>query len=279
MIAMAEPLELAPVEEQRTSLREVLVFLLLACALSWPLWFAVVTGFLPLTPLGAFAPSLAAAILTRLLDGKAALGSLFAGLVRWRAPLPVYFVAIAAIPLIQILAVALTAGLASFQPAAPGLPWYLGILVPLEICILGGPLGEELGWRAYALRRLLPRYGGVAASLAVALMRFVWHIPLFWVPGSAQADMPMALFALTLLGYSFLSAWVWVRSAGSTLLAMIFHTSANTSFWAVNTYFSQAFSHRYYGIVFVGLVLAAATAAGLGLPPNPGVQRTRFARR
>lgn len=245
---------------------QVLVFAALACLLSWPLWFAALLGWLPLTPLGAFGPAVSAILLTKRIDGSVALRTLLTGLVRWRVSPLVYAVAIVAMPLLHVLTIASTTGFEASRPAAASFPWYLGLIAPLEIFILGGPLGEELGWRGYALDRLLPRFGGVAASVGVAILWFAWHLPLFWVRGSAQADLPKDLFALTLVAYSVLLAWLWTRSGGSTLLAMIFHTSANASFWAVQTFFGGALSHPRYGIIFVSLALGAAAIAGFGLP-------------
>lgn len=48
---------------------------------------------------------------------------------------------------------------------------------------LAGPLGEEPGWRGFALPRLESSLGPVAGSMVLAVLWAVWHIPLFFYPG------------------------------------------------------------------------------------------------
>jgi membrane protease YdiL (CAAX protease family) len=47
-----------------------------------------------------------------------------------------------------------------------------------------GSLQEELGWRGYALPRLLSRWGGVRASLVLGAAWACWHIPLYGLDGA-----------------------------------------------------------------------------------------------
>jgi len=69
----------------------------------------------------------------------------------------------------------------------------LPLLYPI-ILIIGGPLGEEIGWRGYVLPRLLKQKSGLAANGIIFLMWTVWHLPLFWLEGSFQQGTSIATF-------------------------------------------------------------------------------------
>ena len=72
-----------------------------------------------------------------------------------------------------------------------------------------GPLGEEPGWRGYALPRLEVALGPVRGSLFLALLWAGWHLPLFWIPGTAQSHLPLALFLVRTVGLSVISTWIY----------------------------------------------------------------------
>ena len=71
--------------------------------------------------------------------------------------------------------------LASFKGLASVAPLpTLGLFV--YIFFLGGPLGEEPGWRGFALPRLQRRYGPLVGSLILGPIWAFWHLPIFWIP-------------------------------------------------------------------------------------------------
>jgi membrane protease YdiL (CAAX protease family) len=80
------------------------------------------------------------------------------------------------------------------------------VLVSLAVydysTLLGGPLGEEPGWRGYALPRLERALGPVRSSLVLGLLWTGWHLPLFLYPGWTSA--PLWIYVLFLTGQSVL---------------------------------------------------------------------------
>jgi CAAX protease family protein len=95
-----------------------------------------------------------------------------------------------------------------------------------------GPLPEELGWRGFALDRLQARTGALQASLTLGAVWSLWHVPLFFVPGSFQAGLgPGSLrFWVFLAGHlplSVLMTWIYNNTARSTLSAVLVHFSGN----------------------------------------------------
>ena len=79
--------------------------------------------------------------------------------------------------------------------------------------LLGGPLGEEPGWRGYALPRLEAHLGPLWASLVLAFLWAGWHLPLFLIPG-------------------WTSSWVWIYVLNLIGLCVIMSLSANMARFA-----------------------------------------------
>src|SRR5438046_5986469 len=68
-----------------------------------------------------------------------------------------------------------------FQGRAP-LSLLSLLVLFVYVFFLGGPLGEELGWRGFALPRLQRRYGPLVGSLILGPIWAFWHLPIFWIP-------------------------------------------------------------------------------------------------
>jgi uncharacterized protein len=105
---------------------------------------------------------------------------------------------------------------------------------PLALVVIGyifvfTALGEEIGWRGYALPRLLEMYSPGAASLILGAGWAVWHLPLFWLPGNFHQQIPIAWFVLQILASSVLYTWIYQHTRGSLLMALLFHTGANAA--------------------------------------------------
>jgi membrane protease YdiL (CAAX protease family) len=143
------------------------------------------------------------------------------------------------------------------------------LIVPtLVFWLLFGPVPEEPGWRGYATDGLQARYSAVAASLIVGVVWMLWHIPLFFIAGTWQAEhlgfgtQLFWLWAMAVVIESILYTWITNNTGRSILAAILFHFVGNA--------FGQLFalSHRaeVYGqllsipiVLFVVAVWGAAT--------------------
>jgi CAAX protease family protein len=223
----------------------LLAFFACAFALAWLVWVPIICssrGWLPfpiprdMALIGAWAPTASSILLTGMAGGKAGLRSLFAGLGRWKVGVQWYAFALFGPGIITLAALGLHRLLGGSIPETVHLtPWYAPLLTfatcfPLFL-ILGGPLAEELGWRGYALPRLLARRGRLAAALLLGLLWGVWHLPLFWIPdgGSGQGPTDFFLFLLEITAWSVLWTWVYINTRGSVLLCVLLHAAANTT--------------------------------------------------
>ena len=212
------------------------LFFVLAFAFSWAVW-------LPLAPMGqlsalgevaigvgAAGPSLAGVLCTARDEGRPGLRRLFRSLLAWRVRARWYALAIGvpiALALVGIAIHRLVVGdVARFR-----LEGGTVLLVPVALVagLLIGSLQEELGWRGYALPRLLERAGGLRASLLIGVAWACWHVPLYALETGGQQRAPLALFLISTVALSVLYGWLWVATGGSLVIALLLHSATNVA--------------------------------------------------
>ena len=194
----------------------LIAFFVLAYLLTW--WIYPLLKFSPFLGIfGLFGPALAAIIMAAVTEGKAGLKALLRRVVLWRVGLPWYVIALG-LPTILSLATAVLAYLAGTADFIR-----VGALAPIELVLFVLVVGEELGWRGYALPRLLEKRSALTASLILGLLWGLWHLPTFVVPGTPQYGLPLTAFVLLTIEYSILMTWVFLHTLGSVLIATLFH--------------------------------------------------------
>ena len=212
-------------------------FCLLAYGHTWMCWLSIGlarAGSLELpvsdaflATLGQFGPFAAAVVFTALDGGSGGLRRLLGRFLLWRVN-PVWYGVVLLLPPALIcsakaahaLVEGTTVQAPSYGDASTLLPHFVFIL------LVGGPLGEELGWRGFALCRLRARWPSIPASALLGVIWAGWHLPLWWI-----ADVPPSLgfYVVGTIALTYLFTWVWDHTQGSVLLAMLFHASLNTS--------------------------------------------------
>ena len=100
------------------------------------------------------------------------------------------------------------------------------LLVGINLIL--GPLGEELGWRGFLQPVLQSRLGWFGATLIVAVIWAVWHMPL-WLINSPQREIPFLIFCVHVFAYSFIMASAYLISPDSLLPAVLLHLLFNIS--------------------------------------------------
>ena len=107
------------------------------------------------------------------------------------------------------------------------------ILPTLIFWLLFGPVPEEPGWRGYALDGLQARRDALSASLIVGVAWSLWHLPLFLMEGTWQAEVVglgtqrFWLYMLTIVIEAVLYTWIYNNTDRSTLSAILFHFTGN----------------------------------------------------
>jgi len=88
-------------------------------------------------------------------------------------------------------------------------------------------VGEEVGWRGFALPRLQARTSPLIASLVIAFFWVPWHFFLWKAQGVTWNTELMTNNALIVLS-SIITGWFYNRSKGNILVAGIIHAEENT---------------------------------------------------
>ena len=219
----------------------VLVYCGLAFALSWTYWLYLLHSGQRVEPgstathlPGLFGPFLAALIATALADGADGVRRFLASCVRLPAP-RLRSLLLATSPL--WFGLALFAVLSAFRPQSPslqdfntypGVPHQGSLAATALLAFVLNGLGEEGGWRGFALPRLAQGRSRLRAALLVAGIWLLWHLPLFALKASMGALLGPALFgwALGLTAGSLVLAWLYFKSQ-SVLVVAAWHTSFN----------------------------------------------------
>ena len=221
----------------------ITTFYLLTLAISWPM------GLLP--P----GVSIAAIAVAALIDGRREVGALLRKVAVWRVGVWWYLVALLG-PVALLAAAASVNVLAGAQVVTEGplVDWLeLGKLFGFQVVGVFAGAWEELGWRGFALPRLLRRLSPLLASLGLGVLWAVWHIPLFM-----SGDLPWA-DAAALVVLSILFTAVFVRTKQSVLIAFLMHAAFNAAGGVTVLWFEGADRvQMYWSMTAVTAVVALA---------------------
>lgn len=197
------------------------LFLLLAYGLNWLAWLPGILEAPERLLLYPFwhvvwalarnaTPAVAALVVTALLWGRRDVGDLLRRVVHGHAA-PGYYVLAVLLPALAPLAslwlnpdgrTELLAGWPRW-PALATVAWSLQIA-----------LGEEIGWRGFALPRLVPRLGHLGSSVVMGALWAAWYLPQFMVPGTNLYGESFWMFFVLIVFYdSTLYTWLYARTA------------------------------------------------------------------
>src|SRR3954470_8003201 len=176
------------------------------------------TGLLPYSspllkwtsPLTIFlGPFLAAFVMTGVTEGRGGVARLLRRFVLWRVGLWWYLFALVGVPVLVVLGVIVMPGvLGSFQgPGALAPLPLLGVFV--YILFLGGPLGEEPGWRGFALPRLQSLHGPLVGSLILGPLWGLWHLPLFFTGWNELTVLNVVVYVLLTTSLAVIYTWAF----------------------------------------------------------------------
>lgn len=209
--------------------RELILFFLLSYLIAWASWFPSFlhpSSFSLLSFVGLFAPAIAATIVSLVFEGKQGLTRLLRRLAMLRfAPLW-YVVTLLLIPSLFFIVVAIGSGISKKPLAAyllPASPFFV-LLAFVWLMLINS--GEEIGWRGFALPRLLNAINNpLLASLLLGALWALWHLPIYLVPG--QSSIPLPLFLFFTIGLSVLYTVVFLQTSGSLLSVVLLHASTD----------------------------------------------------
>ncbi|MBI4816986.1 MAG: CPBP family intramembrane metalloprotease [Deltaproteobacteria bacterium] len=178
--------------------------------------------FLPFLGIVVLSPTIAA-VVASLYEGEGALRRLWSKLRPQRIKTWWYLVALGANSLIVAGACLLANLLGEYHGRLFFPPTEPSRLVALVLL----PIAEEVGWRGFALPRLLDRMSSTRASVWLGIAWGAWHVPFLLVQGvSWPLLLPLVLFFVP---GSIVMTSLHERTRGSLLIAILFHMGAHVS--------------------------------------------------
>jgi len=218
-------------------------FLLVTFGFSWIIWIipilmhfgiifiadqALLRGItMSFVILGAFGPVTGAIVMSRHESGKGAIRKHLIRIFKINNSWKWYFIPFILLGIIQftVWGGSLFWGespLKSFLPT----PWIIPIYMILMMFLGGGQ--EEIGWRGFALDRLLSRHNDFMASLILGSIWGLWHLPLWFMTGSGQVYIPFPAFLLWTISMSVIMTWIYIGSKRSLFISMWTHGLSNS---------------------------------------------------
>lgn len=245
-------------------------------ALAWSTWFLGVflSEVFPsdLWNVVIYSPFLIGVLVTAITDGRDELKTFFSRIVRWRVGLRWYAVALLTPPILYLIAAGLN--ILSGATLATNIQWpalsefIMGLLIFSFFMIA---LGEEPGFRGFALPRLLKGRSALAAGLILGLLHAIWHIPTF-LGGDITAILSTVLIVIS---GAILNTWLFNHTNGSVLLAMLLHVSIDAvsgDVGLLKLFFSGEDSARqvvWLAAVYVGVAILLPILTGKDLGRKP----------
>jgi membrane protease YdiL (CAAX protease family) len=222
----------------------LVAFFILANAISWAVAVPLIAsaqGWLK-TPvpfalhyLTAYGPMLAAILVTWLTESDKGLRDLFGRMTKWRVGPGWAIVAVLSpFALFAVSAViAWIMGVAWPDLRLLGKVNYLPYLGPGVVWLLWfftSGVGEETGWRGYALPKLQQNRSALSATLILGVLWALWHLPFFFYLDDyvKLGLVGYPAFAMSVIAGAIVFTWLYNSTGGSILMAILFHASLNT---------------------------------------------------
>lgn len=264
--------------------KPLVIFFLLAFILAWSLmgmaiadnygWFELSLSIEPLLIVGSWVPNIAAfLVIAFVLKKEGGIRELLNGWLRFRVPVFWYLATL--IPIIlAVFSILLYRLMYGEAPVANIVVDPVGMIALIVMITITGAMGEELGWRGFALPRLQSRMSALSASLLLGILWALWHAPL-WFAGLGFEQIPFGAYTIIAISFTMLVTWVFNNTNGNLLLASLLHLSLNIS---VNIIEGRAlYVHALLFLVFSGIVIfiygpsRLSRAAGLPFDNKPAI--------
>jgi uncharacterized protein len=193
-------------------------------------------GFVVLFILATYmGPTLAAFVVTTVLEGKPGVKAFLRRYVQWRVGLRWYLVALFGYLLVSLVAMTFILGAEPWLHTAREWPKLFTTFLP-AVLIFPALItwGEEPGWRGFALTKMQPLFGPIKSSLILGFLHSLWHLPIFFIVTGPVAFGPFNLMAFVqnTVGIMLITVvWTWVfnKAKGSILIAVLMHAAFNAT--------------------------------------------------
>ena len=234
-------------------------------------------------------PTVAAYIVTGVLEGKPGVGRLFRRTFQVRAGLQWYAAALFSFLGVWLIAYSLLFNGAPFVNLTQHWSLLLSAFLPNVVFGLLIPsIGEEPGWRGFALPRLQKQYGPILGTIILGTLHGIWHLPALFTPLLGPFTMMRFItFVLTATAGTFIYTWIFNNTRGSVWIAMVIHASSNAASGLVGTLIPKdvvlsswlkALETGWLNVIafgFTALILVILTRGTLSYRPDQSSETTK----
>jgi uncharacterized protein len=224
------------------------------------LTYAIGWGCIPFWTFQAGSPFIAALIVIPITQGLSGLRELGSRMIRWRVRWYWYAVAIG-MPLAVVgLIVGLNVALGASAPSMVQFSSISTILLMFAVRLVNpgdGALGEEPGWRGFALPGLQSTLSPLVSTVILAVLVTGWHVPLLFMEEGLLRPQIVVGFLLGTVAVTFWYTWLFNHTGGSVLMTLVSHSVQGTitigGLWSVGADFAQA--NLLTGVVWLAVAI------------------------
>jgi membrane protease YdiL (CAAX protease family) len=180
----------------------------------------------PMIVIAAFGPMMGAFVSLRSLNGKGAIRKYVKSFLSLKFGWKAWILMFAVLGL-SSCAAWLIPELFGANRYPPYMPVYMFPPYVLLMVFFGGGQ-EEIGWRGYISPLLEKKFGLIAGSLILGIVWGMWHIPLWFIPGTGQSSTPFPAFILLTIGLSYFFSWIVEASGRRLFSALVAHGVSNS---------------------------------------------------
>lgn len=242
--------------------KPLIIFFFIAFILAWVLmglavaqnygWIELAIPLEPILIIGSWIPNIAAfLVIAFVLKRKGGIKKLFKGWLKFKVSALWYMVTLSPL-ILSALSIIIYKLLYGVAPVEGILYDPTGLIVLIVMITITGAMGEELGWRGFALPWLQSRMNALSASILLGMLWVIWHAPL-WFAGLGFEEMPFLAYAIIGISFTVLVTWACNNSRGSLVIASLFHLTLNIS---INIIESKAlYIHAFLFLAFAMIIV------------------------
>jgi membrane protease YdiL (CAAX protease family) len=215
-----------------------------------------------------FSPTISAILIKYIIGGTNEVGKFLKGYTIWRVPFIWYFAAL--ILLLLPLAIGIIISLAGLSQGNGFNQTANMVLYLIGFGLLSGPIPEEGGWRGLLLPKLEAKHNALVSSLILGVIWFLWHIPLFFIPGTNQYEMLQygivsaiigsSIYFVLVMSIGLIMTWLYNNTKGSLIITILAHYCFNFGSTLVITILGILSSNQYnmiggvLGVLYLGII-------------------------
>ena len=218
--------------------------------------------------------------MTAITGGKSGVRQFLRRYVQWRVGLLWYLVVLSGYPVVYLLVTSIFLGAAPITALLHNWPLLFTSYLPAILLFPGIiTLGEEPGWRGFALPRLQQAYGPFIGSLILGALHGLWHLPIFLIAsfgnGPFVSPLPYLINVLQIMVITLIWTWIFNKARGSILIAFLNHSAFNACCALFNILVPALLlggRAPFYALAIVALLVIILTRGRLGYQPEQNAQ-------